>query len=103
MVLSLRSSKKYPPAVIMPVREMFGVPSDELIRVHPARFTSEPLGLYNSIHSSFGEATVPPQATSLITTSSAPTLVGVGLGVGVSVGVLVGVAVSVGVGVLVGV
>src|SRR5574341_685646 len=84
----------------MPVSPIVGEPSVLEASVQPARFIAKPLGLYNSIHSSTACAAVPPHATSLMTTVSGATLVGVFVRLGVGVGVLVraGVEVSVGVG-----
>ena len=89
----------------MPESGMLGVPSSAS-KTQPARLTDFVVdGLYNSIHSSFGDASVPAQATSLMITERTPKGVGVVVRVGVRVGVLVlvGVPVLVTVGVSEGV
>ena len=65
VVLSVRSSRKYPPAGIVPLRAMFGLPSS-VFNIQPVRLTALEPGLYNSIHSSAVDAIVPAQATSLM-------------------------------------
>ena len=73
-------------------------------RSQPPRSMAAEPGLYNSIHSSFGEAIVPAQATSLIRMEKGGYLgVGSGDGVGVEEGVAVDVDVGDGLGSIVGV
>ena len=95
---------------MLPVRFIVGFPSDAR-KIHPTRFTLVPPGLYSSIHSSFVDAAVPAQATSLMITLRKPAGVEVEVGVGVTVvvgvilavGEIVSVRVMVGVGVMVSV
>ena len=103
------SARKYPLGAMVPERVMIAVTPPLSWSFHPATDISPPVVLWSSIHSWVLPAAVPPQATSLITTTPAATGVGVDVGdgvgvgvrVGVRVGVLVGVGVTVGVGVLV--
>lgn len=85
---------------MLPVRFIVGSPSDAR-NIHPTRFTLVLPGLYSSIHSSFADAVVPAQATSLMITLRNPA--GVDVAGGVKVVVEVGVFVIVGVMVVVGV
>ena len=95
---------------MLPVRFIVGLPSDAR-KIHPTRFTLVEPGLYSSIHSSFVDAAVPAQATSLMITLRKPAGVEVAVRVGVTVvvgvmvtvGVIVSVRVMVGVGVIVSV
>jgi hypothetical protein len=78
---SVHSIRKYPSAGMVPVRKVIlGVGVDSLVlNVHPARLIGALVWLYNSIHSSDELAAVPPQATSLITTSWRLALIGAAL------------------------
>ena len=100
VVSSVRSSRKRLPARSVPLRLMVGVPSAPL-KVQPDKLMSAVVVFRNSIHSSFDEATVPAQATSLIIMLRSPIGVGVRVIVDVVVDELVLVAVGVSEGVLV--
>jgi hypothetical protein len=84
-VSSVRSRRKYPPAGKIPVRAILGVPSTPL-NTHPVKLISADPGLYNSIHSSLVEASVPAQATSLMRSVRGGTAVPAGEEVAVLVG-----------------
>ena len=66
------------------------------VRVHPARLIGEPEVLKSSILSSFAEASVPAQASSLIRIERGGSGVEAGVGGDVSVGVKEGVVEDVG-------
>src|SRR4030067_3723852 len=86
---SVRSRRKKEWGGMTPKRAMAISPLS--VRLHPPRSTGSDPGLYNSIHSSLAEASVPAQATSLISTTAA---LGAGEDVGTQVPHGVGVRLS---------
>jgi hypothetical protein len=98
---SVRSSRKYPLEGIEPFKAMWISPPS--VSIQPCIWIDELEMLNSSIHSSFAEAKVPAQATSLIKIVRGGKGVVPGVGGAVSVGVTVWVGVGDGVPVGVGV
>lgn len=98
VVSSVRSNKKNPNGSMLfeaNVISGLGFSPVKERRCQPVKSTDFEEVLYNSSHSSSGEATVPIQAISLITTAGAPDCSGWGEGVGEELGEGVGVGVGV--------
>jgi hypothetical protein len=91
--LSVRSNRKKPPEGITPCRGMVGELSVDC-KIQPLRSMENVEGLYSSIHSSWELASVPAQATSLISRVRGGTAVGEGDGVFDDVAVEVGEGVA---------